>query len=1255
MKRKHKTRLLVLLMMIALTFGSICQLGTVEAASSDFVIQDGVLIDYTGNDTEIIIPEGVTVIGPNAFAGKNVTRVTLAKSVTTIAEEAFRGSSLRYIIFSDGGSLTTIERLAFSACDLSEISLPKTLAYLGSGVFVNCQDLQYVWIPRNITVDNMLPGPFEGCGMLSKVEFETGITTIPDCLFQRCPGLTVVELPDTVRAIGEAAFNDCDGLKVVKASKIVQIRKNAFRGCDNLYDIAFGNELMSIGEYAFMECRSLSIFNFSDTVTEIGTGAFSACAFREVALPKNLRTLGLSSFRNCILLNKLDIPEGITVSGYMDGWLHGPFNGCTNLRTIEFEEGSRKIPDYFFQGCSAINTIIIPDTVETIGSYAFSKCSSLIDIEIPSSVKTMGERCFEECDNLSHVIIPADSKLQTIGTRAFAECSRLYDICIPGMVETIGDGAFSNCDAISDIYIPDSVTSLGDSAFRSCDSLKAVCIGNGVSFMGAYCFEECKNLYSVVLPDKLPSIPAYAFQYCTSLKEINIPESVERIGYQAFLACSDLEIINLPEGLSSIDSYAFEACSKLQNLQFPKGLVSIGTEAFCGCTSFTKVSLEAVSKIGKSAFGGCSKLLKVQLGSEIKEIPESCFGNDSQLEMIILPPQVTSIGKEAFTGCTLLREIYIGNAVKSIGSNVFQYPKKLTIYAELDSYAESYAETNGITFVPIEHEHAWGHPTVIKQPTCYESGEKHYNCYGCADVYIEKIEPYSPITGHSWDNGLIKKAATESSTGEIVYTCKTCKVQRTEALKFVLITKQPNSIAATAGSGPVTFAIKATGDNLVYQWYWRKNYSSAWNTYGTAGSGKTSITVDATRERNGFQYYCQVRDDSGNRVNSVVATLNIKAPDVIITKQPVDITATDGSGNVTFSVAAEGVGLSYQWYWRKSYDSLWMTYGTAGSDKTSLSIGAIKARNGYQYYCEITSSDGVVVNSNEVVLTVQAPAPVITKQPVSVTAMDGSGNVTFSVAATGSKLTYQWYWRRNSSSAWIAYGTEGSDKASLSVGAITARNGFEYYCVVKDEYGNKINSNIATLTVKSAAITITKQPADVTAVNGSGNVTFTVAATGTGLTYQWFWRKNSTLAWSAYGTAGSDKTSLSVGAITARNGFQYYCKVTNSSGQTLDSNIATLTVSSAIVITKQPANVTAANGSGNVTFSVGATGNGLIYQWYWRRGGSTEWTAYGTAGSEKTSISIGAITARNGFEYYCKITDSTGNVISTNAATLTVK
>ncbi|MBR5742403.1 MAG: hypothetical protein IKX85_01270, partial [Clostridia bacterium] len=112
----------------------------------------------------------------------------------------------------------------------------------------------------------------------------------------------------------------------------------------------------------------------------------------------------------------------------------------------------------------------------------------------------------------------------------------------------------------------------------------------------------------------------------------------------------------------------------------------------------------------------------------------------------------------------------------------------------------------------------------------------------------------------------------------------------------------------------------------------------------------------------------------------------------------------------------------------------------------------------------------------------------------------------------------------------------------------------------------------------------------------------------------------------------------------------YRCVVKDSSGNTVTSNAATLTV---LGITKQPASVTSAAGK-TVTFTVTATGTGLTYQWQYSKDNGATWSNSSTTGYNTDTLSVGAIAARNGYLYRC-VVKSGGVSVTSSSAKLTVE
>ncbi len=301
--------------------------------------------------------------------------------------------------------------------------------------------------------------------------------------------------------------------------------------------------------------------------------------------------------------------------------------------------------------------------------------------------------------------------------------------------------------------------------------------------------------------------------------------------------------------------------------------------------------------------------------------------------------------------------------------------------------------------------------------------------------------------------------------------------------------------------------------------------------------------------------------DCGND-RSALFTLHVTvtgASKPTITTQPVSVTVQEGE-TATFTVEAEGAGLSYQWYYKKPGTTTWTTVKNNGKSAT-YTLTTEARHNGYSYRCKVTNSAGSTTSS-EALLTVvtQPPAePVITSQPVDVTVTEGA-KATFRVVASGEGLTYQWYYQTPSSATWNIVKTKGKS-ATYTVTTEARHNGYQYACVVTYAEGSA-TSNAATLTVIVSEPVpnepvITGNPVDVTVTAGQ-KATFRVIASGDGLTYQWYYQTPSSATWNIVKTKGKSAT-YTVTTEARHNGYQYACVVTNAEGSTT-SDSATLTV-----------------------------------------------------------------------------------------------
>ena len=455
--------------------------------------------------------------------------------------------------------------------------------------------------------------------------------------------------------------------------------------------------------------------------------------------------------------------------------------------------------------------------------------------------------------------------------------------------------------------------------------------------------------------------------------------------------------------------------------------------------------------------------------------------------------------------------------------------------------------------------------------------------------------------------------STDAGTYTVVATNSVGSVTSAPALLGVnsapAITAQPVSVTVNQGQTAI-FSVTATGIPAVtYQW--QKGL--------TPITGATAATlILANAQPVDAASYTVVVTNTVSSVTSGAATLTVNVPPTITT-QPSSQTAAAGA-NVTFSVAI-GAGASpaptYQW----TKNGLNIT----GATNASLALNAVTAANAASY-AVIVANAGGTVTSNTATLTVNSP-PVITSQPVSATINQGQ-TATFSVAATGVPGSFTYQWSKGSSAI------SAATNASLVISNAQPSDAASYTVVVTNTAGSA-TSNAATLTLNAAPL-ITTQPSSQTVAAGA-SVTFTAAASGTPApTYQW--TKNGA------SIVGATGTTLTLPGVTLASAASYAVIAANSVGSVV-SNVASLTVNAAPVITTQPVSLIVGTGS-TVSFTVAATGYpSPAYQW--SQGASA------LSGATNATLILTGVTSANAGSYTVTVSNSVSSATS-NAATLTV-
>ena len=471
--------------------------------NSEFEIENGKLVAYTGNAEKVIIPDGVTSIGSNAF-GRNerIREVHLPDSVKEIESVAFAGcSELAEINLQ---SVKKIGTKAFSACGIEQVAIWCGTS-IGEEAFGSCRNLKCVSIGTTATLNPYLENDdtnedwkhianfaFSGCKNLKSVTINEEIKEIGEYAFFGCERLTEINMPNTLTHIGKNAFEH-SGLETVKIPNTVsEIPDYAFANCEKLHIVQI--PCVNIGVCAFHNCLNLSEIQFTNATPNpisIGEKAFFRSGIRSFKTSRYINNIGSSAFSNC----------------------------------------------------ACITSVSLPDTLETINADTFSGCIRLQDIKLPKNLKEIGASAFCMCEKLEKIDIP--DSVTKIGKNAFSYTG-IKKLSVLKNVKTISERAFANCKNLIEVNISD-IEVLEHHAFENCTDLKEVTINSNVLTKICNCtFENCENISKFIIPDGVEIIEWNAFALCSALEQVDFPKALKSIDEKAFIGCTNLKEITLP-------------------------------------------------------------------------------------------------------------------------------------------------------------------------------------------------------------------------------------------------------------------------------------------------------------------------------------------------------------------------------------------------------------------------------------------------------------------------------------------------------------------------------------------------------------------------------------------------------------------------------------------------------------------------------------------------------------------------------------
>ncbi len=308
--------------------------------AKNFAIKNGILRNYVGTDTEVIIPDGIAEIGEAAFKDQNeIVRIVIPDSVVKIGEKAFCG-----------------------CYQLKECKIPDSVKFIGKDAFYHCTSLPIDY------------------GAHGTVYFDNWVIRYD---MQNEPISHII--PPGTRGIVADALNHPDCVEIILPEDMKNIPSSIFYKYKYLKSVKLPDKVESIGESAFAGCESLQSISLPDSLTSIESHAFDMCSsIEEITIPNSVTNLGQGVCYLCTSLKRVKMPDNVTCVPF------DMFYQCWELENVKLSEKTEVIGGYAFDRCLALSEIKIPAPMSQIGKCAFWGCKSLKTIRY-NATKEMWE------------------------------------------------------------------------------------------------------------------------------------------------------------------------------------------------------------------------------------------------------------------------------------------------------------------------------------------------------------------------------------------------------------------------------------------------------------------------------------------------------------------------------------------------------------------------------------------------------------------------------------------------------------------------------------------------------------------------------------------------------------------------------------------------------------------------------------------------------------------------------------------------
>ncbi len=315
----------------------------------NYNIKDGILLEYTGNEEEITIPEQVHTIASYAFEKcEQLKRIDLNRT-KRIEEGAFCDCmSLESI---DLGSIENISKYAFYNCfSLKEVELKSSISFIDEQAFAYCIGLKKVVIH---------------------------VSKLPKYLFYHCRNLEKIQLGKEVESIDLTSFLGCINIQTIhidpenqtyddRGNAIVESKENRlFLGCkyttieasihsigyhsfQNIEKVKIVEGVKIIEPEAFYQCSQLEEIELAQSISYIGSAAFYQCeSLKRIRVPRSIQSLESHTFHGCVSLEECILEGDTKLSPFLFDSFGNDFCILPKNLKMYLTEEAKELPSKF--------------------------------------------------------------------------------------------------------------------------------------------------------------------------------------------------------------------------------------------------------------------------------------------------------------------------------------------------------------------------------------------------------------------------------------------------------------------------------------------------------------------------------------------------------------------------------------------------------------------------------------------------------------------------------------------------------------------------------------------------------------------------------------------------------------------------------------------------------------------------------------------------------------------------------------------